>query len=315
MKAVIMESLAVSREELSRLKKPFEAEGVEFTEFEKTSDPELLKKEAADADIMILANMPMPDEVIRSCEKLKFIDVAFTGTDHVGLAAAKERNIAVSNASGYADEAVAELVIGMIISAYREMRAAEDRCRNGQTKQGLSGREIKGKTAGIIGLGRIGRRTAEILHVFGAEVLAHNSRAIRNKPEYVEETGLDDLLKRSDIVILHCPLNDETKGLINAGRLAMMKPSALLVNAARGPVAVTEDLAEALRSGVIAGACVDVFDKEPPLDADEPLLHAPNTIVTPHTAFMTDESMLLRAEIVFDNLRAWLDGKQINTVL
>ncbi len=315
MKAVIMESLAVSEDKLNSLKKPFEEEGIEFKEYTKAADPEVLKQEAADADIMILANMPMPSDVIRACEKLKFIDIAFTGVDHVGMDAAKERGIAVSNASGYADEAVAELVIGMIISHYRNLRTSEDRCRQGKTKEGLGAREIRGKTVGIIGLGKIGRRTAKILDAFSAKVLAHNSRPLKDKPEYVEETAPDDLLQRSDIVILHCPLNDETKGMINAEKLSLMKSDALLVNAARGPVVVSRDLADALRRGTIAGACLDVFDKEPPLDPEDPLLKAPNTIVTPHTAFMTEESMELRADIVFENLRAWLDGRQINKIL
>jgi D-3-phosphoglycerate dehydrogenase len=127
--------------------------------------------------------------------------------------------------------------------------------------------------------------------------------------------SLEEVLAKSDIVVLHCPLSDATRGMINAERLAMMKPSAILVNAARGPVVNTKDLADALNAGTIAGACLDVFDKEPPLPADEPLLAAKNTLVTPHVAFATKESMKLRAEIVFDNLKAWLEGNQKNIVL
>ena len=126
---------------------------------------------------------------------------------------------------------------------------------------------------------------------------------------------MDELLRRSDIVALHCPLNDSTRGMINSDKLALMKPSALLINVARGPVVVAKDLADALNTGVIAGAGIDVFDKEPPLDESEPLLHAKNCLLTPHVAFATKESMTLRAQIVFDNLQAWMDGNQKNVVL
>ena len=126
---------------------------------------------------------------------------------------------------------------------------------------------------------------------------------------------MDEVLEKSDIVALHCPLNDSTRGLIDSHALAKMKPTAILVNMARGPVVVSRDLAEALKNGVIAGAAVDVFDKEPPLGSTEPLLTAPKCLLTPHIAFATKQSMGLRAEIVFDNLAKWMDGNQINVIL
>lgn len=306
MKVVIMEGLGISAEELAQRQKPFEEKGVVFEAFERTSDPAKLIEQARDAEVMILANMPMPAEVIRACPKLKFIDIAFTGVDHVGLEAARERHIAVSNASGYSNEAVAELVLGMVLSMARNLRQIEDRCRAGGTKDGLVGWELKGKTAGIIGLGRIGSRTAELFHAFGCRILAQSRTLHKDVPDYICQVSQEELLRQSDIVVLHCPLNDATRGLINAEKLAMMKPSALLVNAARGPVVVEQDLAAALEKGTIAGACLDVFDKEPPLDPAAPILHAPNTLVTPHAAFATQESMSLRAEIVFENLSNWL---------
>lgn len=314
-KIVIMESLGISAEELAARKAPFEAQGHVFVDYPKTTDPAKLIEEAKDADAMILANMPMPADVLRKCDKLKFIDVAFTGVDHVGLDAAKEKNIAVSNASGYSNEAVSELVIGTTLSLARNLRSVEDRCREGKDKTGLVGWEIKGKTVGIIGLGKIGTRTAELFHAFGATVLAQSRTHHDGIAEYIEQVTQEELLRRSDIVVLHCPLNDSTRGMINAEKLAMMKPTALLVNVARGPVVVEKDLAAALENGVIAGAAIDVFDKEPPLDTASPILHAPNCIVTPHVAFATQQSMSLRAEIVFDNLAKWMEGHQINTIL
>ena len=315
MKVVIMEDLGVSARELSERKAPFEAQGVTFTEFPRTADVPTLIEEAKDADVMILANMPMPAEVLRACPSLKFIDVAFTGVDHIGLDAAREQGIAVSNASGYSNEAVSELVLGMVLSMARNLRAVEDRCRTGGTKDGLVGWEIKGKTVGIIGLGKIGTRTAELFHAFGADILAQSRSKYGDAPAYVEQVSREELLRRSDIVVLHCPLNDSTRGMIDAEKLALMKPTALLVNVARGPVVNEADLADALEKGVIAGACLDVFEKEPPLAADIPALKAPGTLVTPHVAFATKESMSLRAEIVFDNLRAWMEGKPKNGIL
>ena len=314
-KIVIMESLGISDEELAARKAPFEAQGHVFVDYPKTTDPAKLIEEAKDADAMILANMPMPADVLRKCNKLKFIDVAFTGVDHVGLDAAKEKNIAVRNASGYSNEAVSELVIGTTLSLARNLRSVEDRCREGKDKTGLVGWEIKGKTVGIIGLGKIGTRTAELFHAFGATVLAQSRTHHDGIAEYIEQVTQEELLRRSDIVVLHCPLNDSTRGMINAEKFAMMKPTALLVNVARGPVVVEKDLVASLENGVIAGAAIDVFDKEPPLDTASPILHAPNCLVTPHVAFATQQSMSLRAEIVFDNLAKWMEGHQINTIL
>ena len=314
-KVVIMESLGIGAEELAALQKPFEEQGVTFVSYPRTGDVEKMAEQAKDADAMIIANMPLPGEVIRRCEHLCFIDVAFTGVDHVDLAAARERGIAVSNASGYSNEAVSELVLGMALSLYRNLPQVEERCRAGGTKDGLVGSELRGKTVGIIGYGKIGRRSGELFHAFGCRVLAQSRTVHPDAPDYVEQVSQEELLRRSDIVVLHCPLNDTTRGMIDYEKLQMMKPTAYLINVARGPVTNEDDLARALTEGVIAGAAIDVFTAEPPLAPETPLLHAPHTLLTPHVAFATHESMSLRAQIVFDNLRAWLDGEQKNVVL
>ena len=309
-----MESLGIPAGELDALKAPFEREGHVFREYPKTGDIPTLIDEARGADVMILANMPMPAEVLDACPRLKFVDIAFTGVDHVAMDALRARGIAASNASGYSNEAVAELGVALALGLLRNIPKVEARCREGGTKDGLVGCELRGKTVGIVGLGKIGRCAAELYHAFGCEILASSRSTHPDCPEYVTEVTLPELLGRSDIVVLHCPLNDSTRGLIDREALALMKPTAMLINLARGPVVVSQDLADALNSGVIAGAGIDVFDIEPPLPADEPLLHAKNTILTPHVAFATRESMSLRAGIVFDNLRAWMSGEQINKV-
>lgn len=313
MKVVIMESLAVSQAVLAKLKENFENNGHTFVQYEKTSDIPTLIQQAKDADVMMIANMPMPSQVISACENLKFISVAFTGVDHIDLEAAKAKGIAVSNASGYSDQSVAEMVLGMALALGRNIVTVEQRCRNGETKDGLVGWELKGKTVGIIGLGRIGLRTAQLFKAFGCDILT--SYPSERGKEIAALVDMDVLLAKSDIVTLHCPLKDSTRSLINAKQLAKMKKTAILINAARGPVVVAQDLANALNNEVIAGAGVDVFDKEPPLDMSEPLLNCKNCLVTPHVAFATKESMVLRAQIVFDNLSAWMDGCQKNIIL
>ena len=314
MKVAILESLGIGEEELLSLEKPFLEKGVEFVHYNRSLDENVLLSELDGADAAIIANMPFPSSVIAKSGSLKFIDVAFTGTDHVGLDAAKKKGIAVSNASGYSNEAVSELVLGMVLSFMRNISKVEERCRNGKDKTGLVGNEVKGKTVGIVGLGKIGRRTAEIFSCLGAKILACSRSRHSDAPSYVREVEMDELLASSDIVILHCPLTPETRGLIGEKELERMKSSAILVNVARGPVVDEKALALALEKGEIRGALVDVFDKEPPLSLDTPLLSAPNTLLTPHVAFATKESMSLRAEIVFENLRAWMEGQQINVI-
>ena len=314
MKVAILESLGIGEEELLSLEKPFLEKGVEFVHYNRSLDENMLLSELDGADAAVIANMPFPSSVIAKSDSLKFIDVAFTGTDHVGLDAAKNKGIAVSNASGYSNEAVSELVLGMVLSFMRNISKVEERCRNGKDKTGLVGSEVKGKTVGIVGLGKIGRRTAEIFNVLGAKILAYSRSRHSDAPSYVREVEMDELLVSSDIIVLHCPLTPETRGLIGKKELDRMKRSAILVNVARGPVVDEKALLEALENGTIKGALVDVFDKEPPLALDTPLFSAPNTLLTPHVAFATKESMSLRAEIVFENLRAWMEGQQINVI-
>lgn len=313
MNVVLLESLGIPEEELRRHTEVLERAGHTFHAYARTADTGKLITEARDADVLMLANMPLKGEVIRACPKLRFIDVAFTGVDHVDLDAARERGIQVSNAAGYSTEAVAELTLCMMLSLLRSVPQVEQRCRSGGTKDGLVGSELRGKTVGIVGLGAIGQRVAGLCRAFGCEVLGYKRHVTGE--EGVPCVPLDELLSRSDIVTLHCPLNDASRGLMNADRIGLMKPGSLLINAARGPVVDSQALADALESGHLAGAGIDVFETEPPLDPAHPLLHAPHTLVTPHVAFASKESMTLRADIVFENLTSWMNGQQINRIL
>lgn len=315
MKIVLLESLGVPEDVLQACAKPLVDAGHTFVAYPKNTDPKVQIERAQDADVIMIANMPLSGEVISACPNLKFIDVAFTGVDHVDLEAARAKDVKVSNAAGYSNQAVAELSLCMMLSLLRNVPQVEERCRNGQTKDGLVGRELMGKTVGIVGTGAIGQRTAELCRAFGCKVLGNRRRVTGNEPDYIEFVSLDELLTRSDIVSLHCPLNDSTRALINAESIAKMKPGAILINAARGPVVDSQALADALNSGRLGGAGIDVFEVEPPLSLDHPLLHSKNTIVTPHVAFATAESMKARCEIVFNSLQQWMAGNQINVIL
>ena len=175
--------------------------------------------------------------------------------------------------------------------------------------------QLKGKTVGIVGAGAIGQNTARLCKAFGCRVIAYNHRPKQVEEGLLEFVDLDTLTREADIISLNCPLNDSTRGMFGKERIARMKKNAILINVARGPVVDSQALADALNEGRIGGAGIDVFEIEPPLDPAHPLLHTPNTIVTPHVAFATQESMALRAEIVFDCLDKFLAGNQINVIL
>lgn len=315
MKIVLLESLGISEASLQRHTAPLTEAGHEFKAYPKNTNPEVQIEEAKDADILIIANMPLSAEVINSCSKLKYIDVAFTGVDHVALEAARAKGIQVSNAAGYSTQSVAELALCMMISLLRNVPQVSERCREGKTKDGLVGCELRGKTVGIVGAGAIGTRTAELCHAFGCTILGNKRHVTGNEPSFIHFVTLDELLEKSDIVSLHCPLTPETHHLINADRIRQMKQGAYLINTSRGGVVDSEALAQALNEDRLHGAGIDVFENEPPLDANHPLLHSKNTIVTPHVAFASAESMEARADIVFNNIKTWMEGKQQNIIL
>lgn len=314
MRIVILESLSVSNAVLQSYIEPLQKAGHEVECFTRTNDINTQIKQIGSAEALIIANMPLKKEVIEACPNLKYIDIAFTGYDHVAMDSAKKQNICVSNASGYATEAVAELVIGGVINLYRQLREADSLCRDGKTKAGLKAFELNGKTVGFIGTGAIGSRTAELFRAFGCKTIAYNGFSHKPDTDVMKYMPLKELMEQSDILTLHCPLTEQTRNLINKDNLKYMKKTAILVNTARGAVVNTQDAADALNNEQIAGAVIDVFENEPPLDTQNPLLHAKNTLVTPHLGFYTSEAMEKRAHIVFDNLNHWLNGNPINVV-
>lgn len=305
MKIAVMEPLGVEQEKFMQIAREAVGDDVEIVCYDtRTTDVEELGRRGRDADVIAIGNLPFPREVLEKCENVKMLAVAFTGLDHVDLKYCEERGIKVQNCAGYATTAVAELTFGLLLDLCRNIGKCDTAARNGGTKAGLIGFELEGKTMGIVGTGAIGARVAKLAAAFGMDVIAYSRTP--GKVEGVRYVSLEELLAQADVVSLHVPLTDETRGMIGAEELALMKETAVLVNTARGPVVDTKALADALNSGRIAGAAIDVFDAEPPLDADEPLINAKNTVVTPHVAFATDESMIKRAEIEFRNIAEFI---------
>jgi phosphoglycerate dehydrogenase-like enzyme len=245
---------------------------------------------------------------------LKFIALARTGYDDVDLDAATLHGVAVANAPGYANEAVAEHVFAMLLSFLRKIREADDAVRSGKFNcTAWEGRELAGKTLGVVGTGRIGMRVAGIARSFGMDVAAFDTKpspemARQHMFKYVD---LNHLCESSDFISVHLPLMPETTDLIGREAFARMKQSAVLVNTARGPVIDQDALICALENGLIAGACLDVFNEEP-VPPDSPLLQLSNTILTPHIAYDTREAKDRLMAITVENVEAFIAGKPKN---
>ena len=311
MKFSILEPIGITPCKFGAIKKEFEELGHEIIfHTDRNEKEEELIKRAEGADAIIVSNIPITKNFLDHCPNLSMISVAFTGVDHIDMQACNERNILVSNAAGFSTESVAELTIGMIISVYRKIVGGDAITRFGGDRAGFLGTELNGKTLGLIGAGAIGLRVAEIAKAFGCKVLAYSRT--KKEIEGVKFVDKETLLKESDIVSLHTPLTPETKDMIAHEELKAMKDSAILINTARGPVVNSQALCEALENGEIAGAAVDVYEKEPPLEKEHVLLSAPNLIALPHLAYATNESFDKRINIVVENIRLWLEGKPRN---
>lgn len=304
MKIVAVEPIGISAERAQEIKQDLAGKGHEFVWFsDRKEDSTTLVERMKDAEAVIISNIPLRADVLSQCPKLQFLDVAFTGLDHIDLEYCETHGIAVKNASGYATEAVAELAVGLMIDVLRKITFLDGSIRQGGVRGAFLGRELRGKTVGIVGTGAIGLRTAELLKAFGCKVIAWSRT---HKPEMMNlgcaYVTLEALMRDSDIISLHVPLTAETKHLISKDLLALCKPTAILVNTARGNVVDMEALAECLRDGKIAGAGIDVYEKEPPLPQDHPLVQSPNCVLVPHVGYATREAFDIRIDIILRNL-------------
>lgn len=302
MKIALIEPLGVPEQTIDELSAPLKDAGHEFVYFDtKTTDPVELARRSEGA------------EVVAGSDALKMIAVAFTGIDHVGLSACRERGVEVRNCAGYSDVSVAELTLGLTIDVLRKVGAADAAVRSGKTSAGLMGTEIRDKTVGIVGCGKIGCATGRLFKAFGARVLGY---ARHEHPEAaeagIEQVSLEQLLAESDIVSLHLPNNDTTRKSFGTEQFAQMKDGAVFINCARGAIVDNDALAQALNDDKLAGAGIDVFDMEPPIPADYALINAKNCTFTPHVGFLTHEAMQHRAKIEFDNVVAYVEGRAQN---
>lgn len=316
MRIKLLEPLRVPETLIEELSAPLKEAGHEFVYYsEKTTDASELAERSADADIVMIANNPYPKEAFQNAKNLELINVAFTGVDHVDQEAAKDLDIKVANAAGYSNTAVSELVIGLTIDVFRKMSFGNDSVRQGEAVELYQGNEIKDKTVGIIGTGSIGLEVARLFKAFGANLIGYNRSEKEEAKELgLEYVGLDELLAQSDIVSVHLPMNEETENTLSRDKLELMKESAVLINAARGPIIDNDALADLLNEEKIAGAGIDVFDMEPPIPSDYPLLNAKNAVLTPHVAYLTDEAMVARAHIAFENVEKFIQGNPQNIV-
>lgn len=304
MKIVAVEPIGISEERAKIIAGELAAKGHEFVCYRnRKEDAETLIHRMEDAEIVIVSNIKIGADILSQCPKLKMLNVAFTGLDHIDLAYCREHGIVVKNASGYATEGVAELAIGLMLDVYRHITVLDADIRKGGTRNNFLGKELRGKRVGIVGTGAIGTQTALLLQHFGCEVVAW-SRSERDeiKAHGISYLPLDELMRTCDIISLHVPLTAETHHLISRELLEMCKPTAVIINTARGNVVDIDALAELLTAGKIAGAGIDVYEKEPPLAENHPLFSAPNCVLVPHVGYATREAFDDRIDIILGNL-------------
>jgi len=290
-----------------------------LTKYDSSSDEEILKR-VQGQNIVITKEMPVGREIISQFPpSVKMICEAGTGYNNIDIVAAREKNIAVCNIPSYSTEAVAQLVITFILNlssslVQQQVMLREKNFDNFTKHLQVPHFELQGKTLGVIGgTGAIGREVIKIAQTLGMNIIVYNRSQKAGSDKTVRVLPLDELLKQSDFVTIHCPLNAETQHLIDKDKLKLMKPTAFIINTARGAIIKEVDLIEALRQGTIAGAALDVQDPEPP-QLDNPLFDMENVILTPHIGWRRLESRQRLIEWIADNIAAFIQGKPINIV-
>jgi glycerate dehydrogenase len=287
---------------------------------ERTSASEVVER-AKDAEIIFTNKVPINKETIDELHQLKYIGVLATGYNIIDTEAAKNKNIIVANVPGYSTDSVAQLCFALLLELTHHVQKHSDSVREGKWARSKDFcfwdyplMELAGKSIGIIGFGTIGQKVADIATAFGMNIIAQSrTQTDQSKRTNFKWAELEELLKESDVISIHCPLTPETKGMINEKNLNLMKRSAFLINTSRGPIINDEDLANALNNEIIAGAGIDVLSTEPP-KANNPLFTAKNCLITPHIAWATKESRSRLMAITINSLRAFLDGSPVNVV-
>ena len=287
--------------------------------YERTT-PEQVLERAEDAEILLTNKVIITAEHMDALPQLKYIGVLATGYNIVDVAAAKERGIIVTNIPAYSTHSVAQMVFAHLLNIAQQVKHYSDEVRSGRWSASKDFcfwdtplLELRGMKIGIVGLGHTGYTTARIAIGFGMEVYAYTSKSSFQLPPEIKKMELDQLFAECDIVSLHCPLTEDTRELVNARRLKLMKPSAILINTGRGPLVNEQDLADALNNGQIFAAGLDVLSQEPPCP-DNPLLTARNCYITPHIAWASTAARTRLMNILLDNVKGYLNGKVINNV-
>ena len=289
------------------------------TIYERTA-PEEVTGRAAGAAIVLTNKTVITAEHMACLPELKYIGVLATGYNIVDTVAAKERGIVVANIPAYSTTSVAQMVFAHILNIAQQVQHYTEEVRNGRWSRSKDFCfwdtpliELHRKKIGIVGLGHTGFTTARIAIGFGMQVYAYTSKLHLQLPPEIKKMELDELFSTCDIISLHCPLTDATREMVNARRLSLMKPTAILINTGRGPLINEQDLADALNRGQIFAAGLDVLSQEPPR-TDNPLLTARNCYITPHIAWASTAARERLMHIMLDNIRAYLDGKPVNNV-
>ena len=292
---------------------------VDLTVYPRTSPEEIIER-GKDADILIVNKVAITRELLENLPKLKFVATLATGYNQLDCEALKERDIPVSNIPAYSTNAVAQMVFAYILELINKVSEYTADVKSGTWSKckdfcywNSPLYELDGKTLGIIGFGKIGARVSGIATAFGMKVLCYTPSGKKDGFPSVEFTDIDTVIANSDFITVHCPLTPDTAGLINADFISKMKRNSYIINTARGPVANEKDVAEALKSGSLAGYGTDVLSTEPPKE-DNPLLTAPNCLITPHIAWAAYETRLRLMGILEENIKAYLDGTPINVV-
>ena len=291
----------------------------ELTVYDRTSSEEVIERSAG-AEAILTNKTVITAEIMEALPDLKYIGVLATGYNVVNVSAAREKGIVVTNIPAYSTPSVAQMVFAHILNIAQQVQHHSEEVRKGRWTNNADFCfwntpliELREKKIGLVGLGHTGFNTARIAIGFGMQVTAYTSKSSLQLPPEIKKRTLDELFSECDIVSLHCPLTDETKELVNAERLRLMKPTAILINTGRGPLVNEQDLADALNAGKLYAAGLDVLSSEPP-KADNPLLTARNCYITPHIAWASLEARTRLMDILVENIKAFQAGKPVNNV-
>ena len=287
--------------------------------YDRTSPAEVLERSRG-AEILLTNKTVLNADTINALPDLRYIGVLATGFNIVDTEAAKARGVIVTNIPAYSTDSVAQMVFAHLLNICQQVQHHSEEVRKGRWSNNPDFCfwdtpliELRGKKMGIVGLGHTGSRTARIAIAFGMEVYAYTSKSSFQLPHEIKKMELDELFSECDVISLHCPLTPDTREIVNASRLSLMKSTAILINTGRGPLVNEQDLADALNEGRIYAAGLDVLNQEPP-HADNPLLTARNCYITPHIAWASTAARERLMQIAVENVKAYIEGKTMNVV-